>query len=54
MIGCPVPGAEKETPWHQDQPYYPVDGHNLVGSRDKPDSVTQLKQNKLCELHSPG
>jgi len=24
------PGAEKETPWHQDQPYYPVDGHNLV------------------------
>merc|ERR1711974_450975 len=24
------PGAEKETPWHQDQPYYPVDGHSLV------------------------
>ena len=25
------PGAEKETPWHQDQPYYPVDGRGLVG-----------------------
>jgi len=23
-------GAEKETPWHQDQPYYPIDGSRLV------------------------
>ncbi|XP_013378900.1 uncharacterized protein LOC106150566 [Lingula anatina] len=23
---CKEPGAHKETPWHQDQPYYPVDG----------------------------
>jgi ectoine hydroxylase-related dioxygenase (phytanoyl-CoA dioxygenase family) len=24
------PGTEKATPWHQDQPYYPVDGDKLV------------------------
>lgn len=24
------PGTEKETPWHQDQPYYPVDGEMLL------------------------
>jgi len=24
------PGTEKETPWHQDQPYYPVDGDQMV------------------------
>ena len=28
--GGSPPGAEKETPWHQDQPYYPVDGERLV------------------------
>jgi len=24
------PGTEKETPWHHDQAYYPVDGDNVV------------------------
>merc|ERR1719167_1795910 len=24
------PGAEKETPWHQDQAYYPLDGWNML------------------------
>lgn len=29
------PGAESETPWHQDQPYYPVDGFK-VREAEKP------------------
>jgi len=24
------PGTEKETPWHHDQAYYPIDGENVV------------------------
>ena len=25
-----LPGTEKETPWHHDQAYYPVDGEAVV------------------------
>ena len=25
-----LPGTEKETPWHHDQAYYPVDGFKMV------------------------
>ena len=27
------PGTEKETPWHHDQAYYPVDGFKMVRER---------------------
>ena len=26
----PVPGTEKETPWHHDQAYYPIDGARML------------------------
>ena len=24
------PGTKERTPWHHDQPYYPIDGHDIV------------------------
>ena len=29
-IASYLPGTEKETPWHHDQAYYPVDGEAVV------------------------
>ena len=30
LIVLYLPGTEKETPWHHDQAYYPVDGEAVV------------------------
>ncbi|MEK9719503.1 MAG: phytanoyl-CoA dioxygenase family protein [Quisquiliibacterium sp.] len=35
------PGTLEKTPWHHDQPYYPVDGHQIVSLWIPLDAVSQ-------------
>jgi len=43
------PGTSKETPWHHDQSYYPVDGQNLVSLWIPVDAV-ELVRTIICLL----